>query len=152
MILRDAAGHVYAERRIEPFEVGTLTVSLLYGTLGLLFYERVAGRTIKLYPVLGGRVFLALLAVGAATALAGLSLSTLRGLRLEHAGLWLLVWLGAAYTAWTPFVVGWGGLGLLLSFGMLLFVPGAVVAVRRGRLIAEVERAVRRRPEGGENG
>lgn len=148
MILRDAAGHIYAERRVEPFEVGTLTVSLLYGALGILFYDQAAGRTIKLYPVLGGRVFLALLAVGAATALAGLSLPNLRGLRLERAGLWLLVWLGIAYTAWTPFVVGWSGLGLLLSFGMLLFVPGMIVALRRGRLIAEVEQAVRQRPEG----
>lgn len=148
MILKDSSGRVYAQRTVEPFEVATLAVSLLYGCLGLVLYEQVASRSIKLYPLLGGRVFLALLAVGAATALAGLSRNNLRGLRLERAGLWLLVWLGAAYTVWTPFAVGWRGVGLVLSFGMLLFVPGAVVAWRRGRLIAEVEEAaVRKRPE-----
>lgn len=140
--MRDPDGHVLAERRVDPFEVGVLVLGMLYGGLGLAWFDRFAGRAIQLYPLIGGRVFLAMLFIGSVTALAGLSRGTLRGLRLERAGLWLLVSLGAAYTLWTPVVVGWRGLSLILFFGIMLFVPGAFVAYRRGKLIAEVEHVI----------
>lgn len=142
MVITDDNGHIWAERKADPFEVGVLTLCLLYGFLGMVWYDRLAGRVVRLYPYIGGRVFLVLLAVGSATALVGLAGNTLRSLRLERAGLWLLAALGASYALWTPVAVGWSGLGLIFFFGVMLFVPGAVVAARRGRLIAEIEKAL----------
>lgn len=139
MTLRDPDGHILLERKVEPFEVGVLLICLLYGGLGQVWFERLAGRAIKLYPVLGGRAFLALLFLGSLTALAGLALPTIRGLRMEHAGLWLLVYLGAGYAVWTPFSAGVAGLPLMLFFGMMLFVPGFFVARKRGKLIQAAE-------------
>lgn len=142
MVMRDPEGRVLAERTIDPFEAGVLVLALIYGGLGLAWFDRFAGRVVKLYPVIGGHAFLALLFLGSLTALLGLVRSTLAGLRLERAGLWLLVSLGGGYAVWTPLAVGWGALSLILFFGIMLFVPGAVVARRRGRLIRQVERAL----------
>jgi hypothetical protein len=142
MVMKDNDGHVLAERQVDPFEAGVLVLCLLYGGLGLAWFDRFAGRAVKLYPYIGGRVFLAMLFIGSVTALLGLTRSTVTGLRLERAGLWLLVSLGAGYAVWTPLAVGWSALSVILFFGILLFVPGAVVAWRRGRLIAQVERAL----------
>lgn len=138
-----------APRPVDPFEVGTLVLCLLYGLAGIALYDRLNLRTIKLYPFIGGRVFLAALAIGSATALLGLLRNNLRGLRLERAGLWLLVSLGASFALWTPFTAGTGGVSMLVSFGILLFAPGALVAYQRGQLIKRIERASRalERPE-----
>lgn len=151
MVLKDNRGHVLGlAREPDPFEVATLFLCLIYGALGSIMYDRLAGRSIKLYPFFGGRVFLVLLTIGSTTALFGLARNNLRGLRLERAGLWLLVSLGASYAVWTPFSVGWAGLPLIMFFGIMLWLPGTVVAVRRGKLITQAEAVLSggARPEG----
>jgi len=150
VITRDRRGRVLAERSIDPFEVGTLVICVLYGLVGLAWYDTLTLRTVKLYPFIGGRVFLAALAIGSATALIGLARNNLRGLRLERAGLRLLVCLGVSFALWTPFTAGAGGISMLVSFGILLGVPGAVVSYRRGLLIRKLEgvNRARERPRG----
>lgn len=153
MSITDSEGHLVAlPREREPFQVCALVVSLLYAATATVAYERLAATSIRMYPFSGGRVFLALLGVGAATALAGLYTSSLRGLRVEMAGLTLLVFLCVSYVLWTPFSVGVRGLGLMLYMGVLIAVPAAVRVRRlRGQIKAAeqaLEDADRTRPPG----
>lgn len=153
MSITDSEGHVVAlPREREPFQVCALAVSLLYAATSTVAYDRMAATSIKLYPFSGGRVFLALLGVGAATALAGLYNPSLRGLRVEMAGLTLLVFLCASYVLWTPFSVGLRGLGLMLFMGVLIAAPGAIRVRRLREQIRAAEEALndadRTRPPG----
>lgn len=140
MTIHAQGGQVLAlPRDAEPFQVGVLVMCLFYGLIGSMFYEQLAATPIRRYPEPGGRVFLALLALGALTALLGLVRDTLQGLRLERAGLWLLVCLCAAYSIWTPFAVGFRGLPLMMFLGILVTVPGYVLVRRRTRQIRAAE-------------
>lgn len=148
MAIQDSQGQLLAiPRELEPFEVAVLGICLLYGVLGSIFYNQTASAAIRSYPGLGGRVFVAGLAVGGVTALYGLARPTLRGMRLERAGLWLLVSLCLAFTAWSPFATTARGLGLMIYMGILVTIPSFVVARRRGRQIRAAEKALRARPE-----
>jgi hypothetical protein len=153
MSITDSQGHVVAlPREREPFQVCALAVSLLYAVVGTAAYERLAATSIRLFPFSGGRVFLILLGVGALTALAGLYTRSLRGMRVEMAGLTLLVSLCFSYVLWTPFSVGLRGLGLMLYMGVLIMVPAAIRVRRlRGQIKAAEEAlgdARRTRPTG----
>lgn len=148
MVIPEQRGKVLAlPREADPFQVAALSLCLLYGTLASAFYDELSATSVRLYPGIGGRVFLAGLILGSLTALAGIRIKNLRGMRLERSGLLLLVTLCGLYTVWTPFSVGWRGLGLILWMGILVSVPGYVVARRRGRQIKAAERVLRGRPE-----
>jgi hypothetical protein len=140
-------GPLAVPREVEPFQVATLFLSLFYGVVASAWYEQVASTSIKLYPGPGGRIFLAGLVLGSLTALLGIRNKTLRGIRVERSGLLLLALWGSLYAVWTPFAIGWRGLGLILWMGLLISVPGYIVARRRGKAIDAAERALRARPE-----
>ena len=146
--IRDSHGHLLAiPRDPEPFEVATLGVCLLYGVIGSVWYDQVASAAIRAYPGIGGRTFLACLTVGSMTALYGLSVATLRGMRLERAGLRLLVFLCLAFAIWSPIAANARGVGLMAYMGLLVTIPSFFVARRRGRQIRAAEHALRARPE-----
>lgn len=148
-MIKDPAGHLLAvERKREPFELAALFICWLSGMTGSLWYDTLADDSIRAYPGVGGRVFLALMVVGSGTALIGVFQRSLTGMRLERAGLWLLVSLCLSFTVWTPFAVGWEGLGMVLFFGLLVAGPGFYVARRLTRLIDAVELAINDRQEG----
>ncbi len=148
MTIQDSHGRLLAiPREPEPSEVAVLGICLLYGVIGSVWYEQVASAAVRSYPGIGGRTFVAGLAVGGVTALYGLAQPTLRGMRLERAGLWLLVSLCLAFTAWSPFATTARGIGLMIYMGILVTVPSFFVARRRGRQIRAVEYALRARPE-----
>jgi hypothetical protein len=138
-------------RHIDYFEVGAFAICTLYGVITLIRYDQLSmASPLKQYPGWGGIIYLALLTVGGATGLAGHALRSLIGLKLELAGLTLLVLLCLAYTLWTPFSVGWAGTGLLLFMGMLVTVPGFFARRRLSRYIDKVEAIQRDRQMGGE--
>lgn len=131
-------GRLIVGREIEPFEVGVLTMSLLYGLLGTFKYD-LAATSIRLYPGYGGRIFLVLLASGALLGLMGVANRSRWGMRLEGAGLSLLSILGLGYALWTPFSVGARGIGLLMFLGLLLFGPSLFLALRLRRYLRRAE-------------
>jgi uncharacterized membrane protein len=137
----DERGRVFVTRQREPFELAVLGLSLAYGLVCTVDYS-VAATAIRTYPFYGGRVFLALLIIGASTALIGLVRNTVAGMRWEKAGLWLLAAVGAGYFAWAPFAIGWRGVGLMLFLGLLLALPSAWVARRLDMLLDDVDRRV----------
>lgn len=148
MSITHGDGHTLAlTREQNPFAVAALGVSFLYGLVCTVFYESLAATSIKLYPWMGGRVFLAGLMLGALTALAGMRSNTLTGMRTEQAGLYLLAMLCTSYALWTPFSVGWRGLGLVLFMGVLIAAPAFVVARRLGRQLRQAEAALEARQE-----
>lgn len=153
MTIHSGRGRVIAVvRDFDPFQAGVLIVCLIYGTLATGWYGTLASNSVRNYPGIGGRVFLAALAVGSFTALAGMAQNSLRGMQLERAGLWLLVFMCAAYALWSPTALGLRALPLTLWLGLLVSGPSLVVAVRRGRQINQAEKALRARPEDPDDG
>lgn len=111
----------------EPFEVSLMSVCLAYGLVALIFYNKMAATSLRLYPAPGGMIFLGLLAIGAAVTLYGLfgpGWRTVHGVHIERAGLVMLTGLCASYAVWTPFSVGARGTGLLLFLGIAVAIPG----------------------------
>lgn len=148
MTIHSGRGRVIAVvRDFDPFQAGVLIVCLIYGIIATGWYGTLASGSVRNYPGIGGRVFLASLAIGSFTALVGMVQNNLRGMRLERAGLWLLVFMCAAYAVWSPSSLGWRALPLTLWLGLLVSVPSLVVARRRGRQINQAEQALRARPE-----
>ncbi len=131
-------------RTIDHFEVGAFALCALYGTIALVRYNDVAATSVKMYPGLGGMIFLALLAIGGGTGLFSFTLRTIRGLQLELASLTLLVPLCLAYVVWTPFSVGLRGLGLVLFMGVLIGLPGFFTRRRLKKYIENLEELARR--------
>lgn len=134
-------------RDLDPFQIGVLLVCLIYGVLATGWYGTLASLSVRNYPGIGGRVFLASLAIGAFTALLGLAKNSLRGMRIERAGLWLLAAMTTAYAIWSPFSLGWRAAPLTLWLGLLVAIPSAFVALRRGRQIRAAEDYLRARQE-----
>jgi hypothetical protein len=139
-------------RDLDPFQVGVLLVCLIYGVVATGWYGTLASLSVRNYPGIGGRVFLASLAVGSFTALLGLTRNSLRGMRIEQAGLWLLATMCTAYALWSPFSLGWRAVPLTLWLGLLVAVPSLVLALRRGRQIRAAEDHLRARREANDAG
>lgn len=138
-------------RHIDYFEVGAFAICALYGVITLIRYDHLGtASALKLYPWGGGIVYLGMLIIGGITGLVGHVLRSLMGLKLELAGLTLLVLLCLAYTLWTPFSVGWAGIGLVLFMGILIAVPGFFARRRLAKYIDKVEAIQRDRETGGE--
>lgn len=137
-------------RHVDYFEVGVFAICALYGTVTMIRYDQLASISLKAYPGWGGMIYLALLTTGGITGLAGHTLKSLMGLKLELAGLTLLVLLCLAYTVWTPFSAGLRGFGLLLFMGILIAVPGYFTRRRLAKYIDKVEAIQRDRQLGGE--
>lgn len=151
MSITDGDGRVLAlPRERDPFMVCVLAVCFLYSILALVFYGAMASTSIRAYPPFGGRAFLTLLGAGSLTALVGLQVRTMTGMRVERAGLNLLALTCASYAVWSPFVVGPRGLSLILYMGVMIAVPSYLVARRLGRQLhqAEVALSGSDRPEG----
>lgn len=138
-------------RHVDYFEVGVFAICALYGVITLIRYDQLAAASsLKQYPGWGGIIYLVLLTVGGLTGLAGHTLRSLMGLKLELAGLTLLVMLCLAYTLWTPLSVGWAGIGLVLFMGILVAVPGYFARRRLAKYIDKVEAIQQFRAMGGE--
>jgi hypothetical protein len=132
-------------RVIDYFEVGSFAICTLYGLIALVRYDQVAAASVKMYPGAGGVIFLAMLTLGGATGLFSYGFHTITGLKLELAGLTLLIPLCIAYAVWTPFSVGIPrGLGLILFMGVLIGIPGFFTRRRLKRYIANLESTQRR--------
>lgn len=140
---------VVIPRPVDYFEVGAFTVCAIYGIVTLIRYQDLAAASVKIYPGVGGLVFLALLVVGGATGLISYVIKTIMGPKLELAGLTLLVILCLAYSLWTPFSVGARGIGLLLFMGILIGIPGFFTRRRLIRYIKELESIENPDPMGG---
>lgn len=140
----DHGGKLAVVRTIDYFEVGAFALCALYGVIALTRYDEVAATSVKMYPGKGGAIFLALLAIGGGTGLFSFTMRTIRGLKLELAGLTLLVPLCLAYVVWTPFSVGWRGLGLVLFMGTLIGIPGFFTRRRLKKYIENLEALARR--------
>lgn len=136
-------------RHVDYFEVGAFGVCALYGLITLVRYDQLASIALKAYPSPGGLIYVTLLTAGGVTGLAGHVLKSLTGLRLELAGLTLLVLLCVAYTLWTPFSAGWRGVGLLMFMGILIAVPGFFARRRLAKYIHKVEDIQNERQAGG---
>jgi hypothetical protein len=140
---------VVIPRRIDYFELGVFSFATLYGVITLVNYSSLAARSVQVYPGVGGKVFLIMLAVGGCTGLVSFAFRSLMGLKLELASLTLLVCLCLAYTLWTPFSVGVQGIGLLLSLAVLIGIPGYFTRRRLLNLIHYVEGIARDQHMGG---
>lgn len=134
---------VVIPRPVDYFELGVFVFCVLYGAISLAQYSQVAATSVKLYPGWGGVAFLALLVAGGATGLVSYLFKTIKGPRLELAGLTLLVLLCIAYALWTPFSVGLRGIGLMLSMTTLIAVPGYCTVRRLRKYISDVEAIAR---------
>lgn len=141
---------VVIPRRVDYFEVGVFGFASLYGTITFLNYSHLASRSTQLYPGVGGKAFLVMLAVGGITGLVSFAFKTIMGPKLELASLTLLVLLCIAYTLWTPFSVGIQGIGLLLSLALLIAVPGYFTRRRLVRYVHELEAIEKDHATGGE--
>jgi hypothetical protein len=110
----------------DEFKLAVLGISLSYGLLCTIGYEKFTATSIKLFPGIGGRIFVGALAVGAAIALYGVLHGGIRGLLVERAGMLILAGMSLGYAAWVPAAIGTRGLGLLLFLGILVGGPAAV--------------------------
>jgi hypothetical protein len=137
-------------RRVDYFEVGIFAYASLYGVVSIVNYGELAARSVRVYPGIGGVVFLALLAVGGLTGLISFAYKTITGPKLELASLTLLVVLCIAYSLWTPFSVGWQGIGLILSMALLIAGPGYFACKRLAKYIHELEDIQDKHRMGGE--
>lgn len=126
-------------RQIDYFEIGVFGICALYGVITLARYQDLAATSVKMYPGMGGVIFLGGLVAGGATGLVSYAFKTIIGPKLEVAGLTLLVVLCLTYSLWTPFSVGLRGIGLLLFMGILIAIPGFFTRRRILRYIQRVE-------------
>lgn len=140
---------VVIPRRVDYFEVGVFGVCCLYGAITMARYQDLAATSVKMYPGVGGMVFLVMLAVGGLTGLISFGFKTIMGPKLELASLTLLVLLCIAYSLWTPFSVGMRGIGLLLFMGILIAVPGYFTSRRLSEYIRNLEAIERGQQLGG---
>lgn len=130
---------VVIPRPVDYFEIGAFAICALYGVLTLPWYQQLAATSLKAYPGGGGIIFLVLLVAGGATGLISYRFKTIKGPKLELAGLTLLVVLCIAYTVWTPIAVGVRGIGLILFMGVLIAIPGFFTRKRLIRYIHQLE-------------
>lgn len=139
-------GTVLIGRDREPYEITVLLLGLLYGVICTFRYD-LAATSIRTYPGIGGRVFLALLALSSLVGLLGVASRSVTGIRMEGSALTLQACLGLAYSMWTPFVVGTRGLGLILFLGLILTIPSTIVAWRLRRYLRAADELARRLAE-----
>lgn len=137
--MTDNQGTVVITRPIDYFEVGVFVICVLYGVITLSRYQELASNAVKLYPWPGGVIFLTALVVGGATGLISFTFKTIKGPKLELAGLTLLVVFCLAYSLWASFAVGARGVGLLLWMGILIAGPGYFTRRRLARYIHRLE-------------
>lgn len=140
---------VVIPRRVDYFEVGVFAYSSLYGVVTLVNYTDLASRAVKIYPGIGGVVFLALLVVGGVTGLASFAYKTVTGPKLELASLTLLVILCITYGLWSLVSIGTQGVGLLLSMTLLIAFPGAFARKRLAKYVRDLEAIVKKQRMGG---
>lgn len=126
-------------RERNPFELWLMAATLLYGLVCSVAYD-LAATSIRMYPGLGGRLFLVLLVVGSAVTLTGLAMRTANGLRVELAGLTILVGLCLAYIVWAGFSVGLRGVGLVLFMGVAIAGPGIQRGIQLRRKLGDIDR------------
>lgn len=140
-------------RTVEPFRIAVYLFAVLWGSLTILNFGQSANSAIRQYPGMGGWIFLVLLTIGGATSLLSYLMKTVVGLKVEVAGLTLLILLCLAYTVWTPFSVGFlRGLGLQLSMLILIAIPGYFVRRAMVRYISSLEQLEQQHAGGKESG
>lgn len=117
-----------------PFEVSILSACLLYGLTALFAYNEVSGTAIRAFGPLGGRMFVGLLAVGAALALFGIILHSVLGLFYERAGLIVVTGTCAAYGVVAIGQLGPRGIGFALLMAAFAVASGLrLLQIRVGR-------------------
>jgi hypothetical protein len=137
--MSDNRATVVITRPVDYFEIGVFVICVLYGVITLTRYQELASNAVKLYPGVGGVIFLVVLVVGGATGLVSFAFKTIKGPKLELAGLTLLVVFCLAYSLWASITVGARGIGLLLWMGILIAGPGYLTRRRLARYIHRLE-------------
>lgn len=121
-----------------PHEVGLLIIMFLLGSIGLLFFSKLANAPVKSLPYPFGHVLFAGLILGSGVTLGGVFWRNIAGALAERIGLFSLTLHAAAYTYAIIAVSGLRGVNLV---GFMVYIIGANIWRMRqiGREIKQME-------------